>query len=332
MFDDFDSSSSLLPDSHLYRFYRLVPSGEKETRIRNGKPVEVSLNQKEYYSEKDVAEFDLEEYSKLLPDMNGNVTIINNYFIRFWGPSFHKKMGGIIAYTFIILRSYCWDKDYTWISLSTLEEQLTVSRPTLKQYLDVLEKEGFIIRFWREAKDSKKTEQNTILIKVRRAIPYLTKEKLDKLSDSVKREHQKFLRKVQKESHLEFEQAYNYTTILENFRQKSIEVYKPEAKSSSSSEQSEKLYEQMLQEFDYDKLINWRMILQRIKGRFKESTFETWFKHTLGEEKDGTWIIYCRSKFERDRIDLKYRNVIQEAIEDLAFPFENLKITLYKSR
>lgn len=88
--------------------------------------------------------------------MNGNVTIINNYFIRFWGPVLHKKNGGIIAYTFIILRSYCWDKDYTWISLSTLEEQLTVSRPTLKQYLEILEKEGFIIRFWREEKDSKK--------------------------------------------------------------------------------------------------------------------------------------------------------------------------------
>lgn len=67
MFNDFYSSSNLLPDSHLYRFFRFVPTGEKETRIRNGKPVEVSLNQKEYYSEKDVAEFDLEEYSKLLP-------------------------------------------------------------------------------------------------------------------------------------------------------------------------------------------------------------------------------------------------------------------------
>lgn len=332
MFNDFYSSSNLLPDSHLYRFYRLVPTGEKETRIRNGKPVEVSLNQKEYYSEKDVAEFDLEEYSKLLPDMNGNVTIINNYFIRFWGPVLHKKNGGIIAYTFIILRSYCWDKDYTWISLSTLEEQLTVSRPTLKQYLEVLEKEGFIIRFWREEKDSKKTEQGTILIKVRRAIPYLTKEKINKLSDNMKREHEKFLRKIEKESRLEFEQAYDYTSVLERFRKKSIEVFKPEAKSSNSSEQQEKMYEKMLQEFDYDKVLNWRMILQRIKSKFQESTFNTWFKYTLGEEKDGHWIVYCRTEFERDRINSKYKDVIQEAIEDLAFPFENLKITLYKSR
>ncbi|MCD7911090.1 hypothetical protein KC480_06060 [Bacillus velezensis] len=331
MFDDFNSSSSLLTDSHLYRFYRLVPSGEKETRIRNGKPVEVSLNQKEYYSEKDVADFDLEEYSKLLPDMNGNVTIINNYFIRFWGPAFHKKNGGIIAYTFIILRSYCWDKDYTWISLSTLEEQLTVSRPTLKQYLDVLEQEGFIIRFWRELKDSKKNEQSSILIKVRRAIPYLTKTKLDKLSDNMKREHDRFIRKVQKESHLEFEQAYHYTTVLEEFRKKSIEVYKPEVKSPDSTEHKEKLYEQMLQELNYEQIINWRMILQRIKARFRESVFETWFKHTLGEERNGNWTVYCKSNFERDRIDSKYRNIIQEAIEELALPFESLKITLYKS-
>lgn len=325
MFEDKQNSSTLQTYSSGYRYYRQVPTNKKIERNRvtqKGEKVKVTLNQKEYYTEQDIAEFDLEEHSKLLPHMNGHKTIIHNYFIRFWGPVLDPKSGGIIAYTFIVLQSYCWDKDYTWVNLKTLCNQLTVSKPTVRKYLEILEREGFIIRFWRE--DATSHEQGSLLIKVRRSIPFLTKEKIDMLPEDLKIEHEKFLRKIKLESNFEFEQAYNYTKVIEDLRQKVIEVHEP---LNNESEDTMKLYEIKKKSLSQTEQMYWGMVLKTIEKRLDKNVFDTWFQHTLAEiHNNGEWTIYCPSTYEKEHISKRYLNLIEEAINDLMFQCNKITV------
>jgi DNA-binding Lrp family transcriptional regulator len=336
--EDFGKPSLLETEPQLkgYRFYRQVPTNKKiktKRKTKDGEPVKITVNQKEYYSIEDIENMDLEQYSKLLPHMNGHKTIIHNYFLKFWAPVLDpkKRSGGAIAFLYITLLSYCYgDKDYVWVSISTLAETITASEETVRKYLKILEQEGFIIRFWREKEnDHDKTEQGSMLIKVRRTIPFLTKEKLDMLSPKKQAEHDRFLRSIKLESKFEFEEAYNYIHALEKFREKAVEIIVPEL---PNQEDSSFGLEEMKGKVTEEERIAWSMVLTRIKKRLENQTFLTWFEHTFAIIRDDIWTIYCPHDFAQERLQNKYYDLIMEAIYELTFRCKQLKFVTYKSR
>jgi DNA-binding Lrp family transcriptional regulator len=336
--ENFENKPSLLetdPQLKGYRFYRQVPTDKKietKRKDKNGKPIKITVNQKEYYSIEDIEQLDLKQYSKVLPDMNGHKTIINNYFIRFWAPVLDPKQrsGGNIAFLYITLLSYCYgDRDYVWVSISTLAETINASEETVRKYLKILEEEGFIIRFWREKEnEEEKTEQGSMLIKVRRSIPFLTKEKLEKLSPKKKAEHDRFLRSIKLESQFEFEEAYNYIHALEKFREKAVEVKVPEIEETSTTPFDIESVKHM---FSKEEQLYWGMVLKRIEQKISKESYEQWFANTMASIQDDRWTIYCPHIFIKEHLEQRYTSFIQETIQELTFDCKQIRFTVFSN-
>ncbi|MDO6657460.1 DnaA N-terminal domain-containing protein [Anaerobacillus sp. 1_MG-2023] len=323
-----------------YRYYRLAPSDvvtevPRTIQRKHGtKKQNVSVRQpkKEYYSEESIMRFELESHSKLLPDLNGNKTIVNNYLLRFWGPSFDSRIGGIVAYTYIILSSYCWDKDYTWIGLDTITKQLTCSKTSARKYLDILEKAGFIIRFWREQDDD--TRMNgTILIKVRRSLPLLSREQYNALPKSLRKEHDRFLRKIKRESQVEYDLSHNYHEVYEQLRSEVISVKNP---TGILKEEIQRLDE--YQE-EYDVAKNkmstteerlWVTVLTALSEHMSKPSYDTWFSKSLGyRDENHRWVVYLPNQFSCDWVERKYSDLILAIMKEYEIKCENISFDVY---
>lgn len=319
------------------RFYRKVKTDMKmkTNRVKqDGSKVEITLNQREYYSENDIASFNLESYSKLIPDHDGYKTITSTYFLRFWGPVFDwkpkqkgkivRRSAGMIAYTYIILKSYCWGKDYCWISLQTLADNLTVSKNAVRGYLEQLEEEGFIIRFWRESDTNGNVEEESMLIKVRQTVPFLTKEKLELLPDNLKKEHSDFLKYIRLESEREFEEAYHYTEVYEELRNKTIGVKTPERNEKTP-------HQRLLEEqTDRDKT-SWNIMKERLKNYIAENTIHHWFDDAIAHFRDNTLTIYVKDDFYKDHIENKLIKYLYAAMNDVLIKADSIIIATYES-
>ncbi|MDC3424378.1 helix-turn-helix domain-containing protein [Aquibacillus sp. 3ASR75-11] len=323
-----------------YRYFRFVPTDvvsevERKTRRKHGvkeETVKVKQHKKEYYSEESIANFQLESHTKLLPDMNGNKTIINNYLLRFWGPTFDPKCGGNVAYTYIILLSYCWDKDYTWISLDTIAKQITSSKQTVRKYLDILEKSGFIIRFWREQEDDERL-QGTILIKVRQTLPFLSREQYNQLPKSLRKEHDRFLRRIKKESQFEFDLSHNYADVYEQLRAEVIDVKKPTGVLKEEIERMDEYqeeYENAKMKMSHKEEEQWNSILERIETKISKPSFDTWFKKTVAyKDKENHWLICLPNQFAYEWVENRYEPLIKEVMEELGILCEKLTFDIF---
>lgn len=317
------------------RFYRKVKTDQKMATSRygqDGKKIEITLNQREYYSQQDIARFNLESYSKLIPDHDGYRVITSTYFVRFWGPVFDykpkvkgkvvRRSGGIVAYTYIVLKSYCWGKDYCWISIQTLADNLTVSKNAVRGYLEQLEEEGFIIRFWRESTKGT-AEDESILIKVRQTIPFLSKEKLDLLPDGLKKEHNDFLNYIRVESEREFEQAYNYTEVYESLREQKVGTKEPVSTLTP--------YERLMRKSTEKDHLTWSMMKERMKKHIDESSINHWFDDTLVIVDDRILRLYVKTEWQRERIEERFRPTIEKVVDELVVPTDVIKIETYES-
>ncbi|MCI1696372.1 helix-turn-helix domain-containing protein [Aneurinibacillus aneurinilyticus] len=162
-------------------YYRWVKTGKKKPvqRIRRGKE-EVyfqEILEKVYFQEKDVKAFSLEKYGQPLPRTHGNVTILDNYFLDYWGH--FLGTGGTTAFAHLL--RFCYgDKEYCYPELGLIEAKMNVSRPTLRGYLDKLEEHGFLVRFWVQ-NPSKKNLDESAIYKIRRTIPFLSQELIEQL-------------------------------------------------------------------------------------------------------------------------------------------------------
>lgn len=335
--DKLDKQEELDEKIRSSRFYRKVKTDTKmpTNRYKNdGSKVELTLNQKEYYSQKDIASFNLESYSKLIPDHDGYKVITSTYFVRFWGPVFDykpkekgkivRRSGGIIAYTYIILKSYCWGKDYCWISLKTLADNLTVSKNAARGYLEELEKEGFIIRFWRESENNGQVEEESMLIKVRQTIPFLTKEKLDLLPEKLKEEHDDFLKYIRLESEREFEDVYNYTEVYEELRNKTLEVRLPEVKGKTP-------YDLLIARTTDKDRKTWEVMKKRLKNYISEEVIKRWFEEGIALIREGVLTIYLPSDWEKDHIEQNYKATLYTVMTDILVPADEVVLKTYES-
>lgn len=323
-------------ESVKYRYYRLVPSDvyknvERKVKRKHGykkEVIKVRQNIKEYYTEETIARFQLENHSKLLPDMNGNKTIINNYLLRFWGPTFHPRSGGIAAYTFIVLQSYCWDKDYVWISLDTIGTQITASVNSVKKYLTILEDHGFIIRFWRE-EETDTNNKGTILIKVRQTLPLLSREQYNNLPLKLRKEHDRFMERIKRESQLEFDLSHNYKEIYEDLRKQVINVSEPTGALKEEIENLEEYegdYQASLEKMSEEELIAWNKVLNKIQDKVSKPSFDTWLKKSVAyKDEFDVWLICLPNEFVKTWVEENYVKLIQESMQELNITYSKIK-------
>lgn len=328
-------------ESTKYRYYRLVESDVinevtrtvKRNHGKQEKKVPVKQPKKEYYSEESILRFDLESHAKLLPDMNGNKTIVNNYLMRFWGPSFDPKCGGIVSYTYIILLSYCWDKDYTWISLDTLAKQLTCSKPTVRKYLEILERAGFVIRFWREQEDDDRMS-GTILVKVRQTLPLISRAQYNDLPKSLRKEHDRFLRRIKRESKLEFDLSHNYHEVYEQLRNEVISVKNPTGVLKEEIDQLEEYdeeYKSAKKKMSVAEEDSWKKVLDVISEHISKPSFETWFgKSVAYSDENNRWLIMFPNQFAYEWVESKYSSMIYEVMKELDFQCADLQFDIYQ--
>lgn len=324
-----------------YRYYRLVESDvvnevTRKYQRKHGvqeKKVPVRQSKKEYYSEDSILKFDLESHAKLLPDMNGNKTIVNNYLMRFWGPSFDSKCGGIVSYTYILLLSYCWDKDYTWISLDTLSKQLTSSRPTVRKYLEILEKAGFIIRFWREQDDDER-KSGTILVKVRQTLPLISRTQYNELPKSLRKEHDRFLRKIKRESKLEFDLSHNYHDVYEQLRNEVISVKNPTGVLKEEIDQLEDYDEEYRSAKKKMTILEedaWKNVLNVISEHISKPSFETWLSKSVAYTDDNhRWLITLPNQFVCEWVESRYSSMILKVMEEQDLQCVDLQFDVYE--
>jgi transcription initiation factor IIE alpha subunit len=330
-FEEKQELDKRIKDSRFYRKIKINAKIETSRLKQDGTKVQISQNQKEYYSQKDIATFNLESYSKLIPEHEGYKVITSTYFVRFWGPVFDykpkekgkniRRTAGMIAYTYIVLKSYCWGKDYCWISLQTLADNLSVAKNSVRAYLEALEEEGFIIRFWRESETNGQIEEESILIKVRQTVPFLTKEKIDMLPKHLKKEHNDFLHSIRRESEYEFEQSYNYTEVYEELRSKIVEIKTPEEKRTP--------YEQLMQKVTEKDEMTWKMMQERMKHFIHESSLNHWFDSSIVHVENRTLTIYIGSEFQKEHVEKKYKEILNNVMRELLVPADKVVVSSY---
>lgn len=336
-FDEEKHLSSKVRSSRFYRNVKTESKREINKLNADGTRVQVSLNQKEYYTEEDIASFQLESYSKLIPDIDGYKLITSTYFVRFWGPVFDwkpkpepdsngkrkivRRSGGMIAYTYLILKSYCWGKDHCWISMQTLADNLTVSRNAAISYVEELEKEGFVLRFWREA--DKNGEDESVLIKVRQTVPFLTKEKIDLLPKKLKDEHDSFLRSIRLESEKEFEDSYNYTEVYEELRSKTVEVTLP-ANSMTP-------YEQLMKKVTEKDKMTWNVMKERMKHYLQQESINQWFGNAIAYvDESRTLHVVTASVYQKEHVENKFKHTLHDVMNDILVPADKIVISTYE--
>lgn len=166
-----------------------------------------------YLKEEDVMKFSLNSFAEDLPLMEGQFTMVNNYFIYYWQP--FLKQGAFSLY--ITLKSFCYgEKDYCFPSISrTLTAHSGQSVTTIRKNLNLLEEYGFIFRFYTHSENKEKSGEMTPIIKIRKNCPLLPNELIEKLPKPLRVKHDEFMEKYQNNNMLRaymkpnFEGEYN---------------------------------------------------------------------------------------------------------------------------
>ena len=169
-------------------YYRLMTTEKikKVERIRNGKfeSFKKSLERK-YIAEHEVAAFKFETITNelILPFTDAvqkDKVGFNQYFVTCWLPI----IGWRAFRLFIALAQGCQEvNDFCLLLLMLLAEELNSSVNTIQAQLEILEKNGFIYRFWISNK-TQNWKNEGVLIKVRETLHYLSEEQVNQLPKS----------------------------------------------------------------------------------------------------------------------------------------------------
>ncbi len=302
-------------------YYRYVRTGKMipRTRKRGGVDqnyLEAEL-QKVFYEEEYVKAFSLDRFGLPLHSKIGNYTTVENYLLDFWSPI----IGGEAVYTFILLIRHCYGydedgnkKDFSFPDLETLAEKWGKTIPTVKKYLDILEENYFIYRFWR-SDPSNHHADDSILYKLRTSIPYLSEEQILKLSPRLQTQHDKFIRQIMGKFNetVDIVEKYDFS---EDFA-KIIESGTPQQPRTLTLEEIDR-YNKIREEQLRSKITpadeqTWSWILQSIKKRISAPSFDTWFGKSFCMVEGNDLIIFTPTSFVADWLHANYLSFIKSA-------------------
>jgi len=304
-------------------YFRLKKTGRNIPRTRKRKGIDENYLepevQKVYFDEEFVHNFSLDRFGLPLHSKIKNYTVIENYLMDFWSPI----MGGDATYTFILLIRYCYGedehgkKDFSYPQLTTIAEKWGKTVETVKKYLDILEENYFIYRFWR-SNPERDHANDSILYKLRTSIPYLSEEQIKTLSPKLRKQHDKFVQQIMGkfDEAIELEERYDYSTefqeIMKKGRPAPMRKLEPYEIEQINILRKKKLLSQVT---DSDRQL-WEDVTSQIRKTISPTSFNTWFKDSfcIMQEED-IMDVYAPHDLCADWIRTRYSDHIKSAYE-----------------
>ncbi|WP_066412777.1 DnaA N-terminal domain-containing protein [Sutcliffiella cohnii] len=336
-------------------YYRNQETGEKIPRRRKRKGKDNQYHdqvyfenelERIYFSEEEVRNFSLDKHGQHIPYVDGELTILNNYLFDFWG--WYLKAEGLALYAHLKRHAY-GKKDWCFPNLELISMKMSKSVPTIRNYLELLERYGFIYKFGVLNKDNEGREESPIY-KVRKQIPFLSEKLLngdrtieidesqskhiqdaqrkerEGLPERLLKDHEKYISevmangdKVSIDPELNFEEVYNEL----------LKKGKLQTKKKTSLEESKEMaikMEYILDEITESDNIMWEAVKSYIMARVSKPSYDTWFQSTFAVKHQSNIYVFAPNEFAKDWITNRYINLIKEGLIEYKVSFNDILI------
>lgn len=336
-------------------YYRNIDTGTHEPRLKLVKEEsnEQLVSRTYYYPEKDkvkysedeVRKFSLDIYGESIPYVDGELTIFNNYLFDFW--SYFLNAEGLALYGHLKRFAY-GSKDWCFPNFELISLKMDKSRPTIHNYMEILERYGFAFKFgvWNKSREG--VEESPIF-KIRKKVPLLSKKLIygdpdivipDDAPPHIKKALKKEKQGLPKRLQVEHEKYVK--TMLDNNETVKLETeidfeaiylqwqqYGELIKSSSNNKKS-KSSNLVRQEKKMDKddhaLLDF--IKSFIASKISKPSFDTWFTNILLQRDDSQITIFAPNEFARDWLQERYMDLIKHALEDYHIEAESINFEI----
>ncbi|MFC0476942.1 DnaA N-terminal domain-containing protein [Robertmurraya beringensis] len=338
-------------------YFRLIDNGNLSPRLKLVKEEKeenlltrtywVPEQDKVIYSEDEVRKFSLDSYGENIPYIDGELTIFNNYLFDFW--SYYLNAEGLALYGHLKRFAY-GSKDFCYPNFELISLKMDKSRPTIHNYLEILERYGFSYKFGVYNRSREGVEEGPIF-KVRKKVPLLTealiygnpdieipddapghiKKALKKeqkgLPERLRKEHEKYVEsmiknneKVSIENKIDFEEIYKqwqkYGELIKASRNEAAATLEKTPTIQVAMDKSETMILKHLNHY----------VMQKIS----KPSFETFFKDVQLQVNniEHSVHIIAPNEFARDYLQQKYDELIKEALTEYDPDIEKIE---YKS-
>ncbi|MGN7299474.1 DnaA N-terminal domain-containing protein [Ferdinandcohnia sp. SAFN-114] len=341
-------------------YYRYVETGNKYPRQRSKKGKDSGLELETYYvpelekrvfTEDEVRAFSLDKYGHHIPYVDGEITILNNYLFDYWGHYLNAE--GLALYAHLKRHAY-GKKDWCFPNLELISLKMDKSLNTVRNYLDILERYGFIYKFNVVNEDRDKLEESPVY-KIRKKVPLLTEKLLNGdpsivIDDATLEPHIKKalkkekagLPKLLREDHDEYvaDMIANSESIdiLDSISYEEIfgEMLSKAKKVKETSVQREKMRSHSLfiqpKHLKEQDIIVWQGVLKGMETKISKPSFDTWLRGTYCIKEGNKYFIYATNEFQKDWLVTRYNDQIQEELREFDPHFDELEYTVAGER
>lgn len=305
-------------ESDRYIHFRYVPTGRYEiVEVKRGNKivkVRQPIMEKQILSFKEVKELNLDNYGQDARTSSRDFTLVHNYLLDFWSAI----IGSDAIMLYIHLQRYCYgEKDFCFPNMETIRQKMKKgSKSTIIKNMEILEEHGFIVKINRLDK-KRNNSQASPFFKVRRYVPLLSQELIEKLPEDIRKEHDEFLAR-----------ANGIELNDDDYASKIVDDLMVNAKTMKAKK--ELVYLKVLkQEGKYKEYIcanmpkeqneKHDMILKELEEKVSKPAFDTWFRNSimLLNENNDEIKVYCPNEFTLEWIRGHYKNVIRNIIYKL---------------
>jgi len=249
------------------------------------------------------------------------------------------KAEGLALYGHLKRHAY-GKKDWCFPNLELISLKMSKSVPTIRNYLEILERYGFIYKFGVYNQDNDGKEESP-LYKIRKKIPFLTekllngdpnividsnlpkhiqeaqKKEKEGLPKRLFKEHEKYVAEMMANAEavsididLNFEDVYN--ELLKRGKRKARE--RSELDHSKETSIQNDLVKSEITEAEQ---MLWDSVLRFVETKVSKPSFDTWFKNSYAIVRKSNIYIISPNEFSRDWIshpDRGYVDLIKEAL------------------
>ncbi|WP_028393994.1 helix-turn-helix domain-containing protein [Bacillus cihuensis] len=349
-----DEKMNLKGKKDRLRYFRRVDTGVIDPRVRLEQKKDGSIQSvlisypqqdKIFFSDDEVRNFSLDGYGISIPYVDGEFTILNNYFFDFWG--YYLNAEGVALYGH--LRRYTYgEKDWCFPNIDLIALKMDKSRPTVLNYIELLERYGFIYKFNILNEDQENREE-TPIYKVRKTIPLLTQKLIEgdtELQSSVSApkhiqkaikkeraglperlhiEHDKYVEKYFNNANVMVPEKLDYEEIYTALLQQGQRKKQSKRRSQVKRKQIHLSLTKNMTEKEFTVLDN---LLNVVQGHISKPSFETWFYDLLLKIESDNYTIYTYSEVSLEILQNRYSDKLTEWLKEIEPRMGNLKIEL----
>ncbi|ASK26215.1 DnaA N-terminal domain-containing protein [Bacillus licheniformis] len=330
-------------------YYKTLPTGKKigRTRVKNGEQelYYVSETEEHILSENQVKEFQLDKFGEHIPYMDGHLTIINNYFFDFWGYFLGAEGTALFAH----LKRYAYgNKDFCYPSVDLISLKMGKNPVTVRNYMKLLEKYGFIWKINVRNKTRDYTEESPIF-KIRKKVPLLPEELIygnplieidndeepymkkalkkekEGLPKALRKAHDEFLESMKDESEtIDIPKLIEYDAIYQDILSKG-KIRKTIAKQMP---QPSSAFNKI--PISEEELAVTEILKDQLKDKVSKPSYETWFKNIKLKFEGPVWVILVPNDFAHDWISQRYVSLIEEILKETQGQVKRVEIRTIK--